>query len=231
MRGMAWKLLVVVGCTVFLAGCFESDPMVKDLQTKNSQLQAEVTDLSGQKTRLEQDLAKSRQDKEVADLETERWKNQCNETAKIIPTNPGVSPEVMAKFVSIARTGSTWTLQDGRLRASSDILFESGKADLKPQAKVAITEVAPKLKDLLGDKSVVLGVYGFTDADPIKRSGWKDNLHLSMMRARAVVEALKEQGVPAESMFAAGFGEYRPIPGAPKDKNRRVEMVIVPAGQ
>ena len=44
-------------------------------------------------------------------------------------------------------------------------------------------------------------------------------------------DALEEAGVPAESMYAAGWGEYRPISGAAKDKNRRVELVLAPSVQ
>ncbi len=230
MRGMVVKLLVVVVCSVFLTGCFETDSTVQGLRDENSRLNSSLTEMRGEKTRLEGDLQAMRTECDLARADADGWHKKYLGVSGIAPSG-GVSPEVLAKFMAIARTGSHWELKGTVLRAEADILFASGKADLKPEAKAAITEVAPTLKEILSDKSVVLRVDGHTDSDPISRSGWKDNLHLSLMRARAVALALQEQGVPATAVFAAGWGETHPIAGAPKDKNRRVELVIVPAGQ
>ena len=77
----------------------------------------------------------------------------------------------------------------------------------------------------------MLRVDGHTDSTPIRHSKWKDNLHLSLMRARAVVDALITEGVPAGELCAAGFGEWHPV--APNDtaedraRNRRVELSLI----
>lgn len=231
MRPMVWKSLVVVLCTVSLAGCFEQDPVVRSLKNENSELKSRLADLDGQNARLKKDVSEAGRARDLAQVDAERWKTQYDEALKIKPGTAGVSPRVMAMLMEIGRQGKHWEYTDGVLRAQSDILFASGQADPKPEAQATIAEVAGQLKEVLTDKSMVLRVDGHTDSDPITRSGWKDNLHLSLMRARAVATMLKEQGVPADSILAAGWGESRPIPGAAKDKNRRVELVIVPAGQ
>ena len=236
MRGMFWKALGLLGCMVFLGGCFETDTTVRNLQDKNTKLTGEVNRLQGENSRMVGDLTAAQKDRDVALADADRWREKADEFRKVSGGgNSGISPEAMRQLMLIAKDSRNWEINGTALRAQSDIFFDPGKAELKPQAKAAISEVAPKLKTLLADKSVVLRVDGHTDADPIKRTAnlWKDNLHLSMMRAYAVVEALKAQGVPAESMCVAGWGEYRPVSADVKDKakNRRVELTIVPAGQ
>ena len=230
MRGMFWKSLGLLGCTGLLAGCGENASTVNPDATAD--LKNQVAQLQDQNSRLQKDVSEARQAEELARLETERQRKLAD-SFRVIPPGAGVSSEATTQFVALG-SGKSWKYEDGVLRAQSDVFFDSGKAELKPQAKAAIAEVAPKLKSLLSaDKSVVLGVYGHTDKDPLVKTMaiWKDNRNLSMARAYAVVQALKEAGVPPESMYAAGWGEYHPIPGATKDKNRRVELVLTTSGQ
>ena len=233
MRPKVWMLMMVLLLgTVCLTGCFESDPVVRSLRSENADLKSRVAELDSQNVRLKRDVSETERATELAEVEAERWKTQYQEAIKIkAPGGSGVSADVIAKLMAIGRQGQHWDYTDGVLRAQSDILFASGKADLKAQAQATVAEVAPMLKEILTDKSLVVRVDGHTDSDPITRSGWKDNLHLSLMRAWAVGTMLKEQGVPADSVLAAGWGESRPIPGGTKDKNRRVELVIVPRGR
>ena len=229
MRGMFWKSLGLLGCTGLLVGCGENNSTVSPDATAD--LKNQVAQLQGENTRLAKEASQAKQDAELARVDAEAAQKKADKFREIQP-GAGVSPEAMTQFVSLG-SGKHWKYEGGALRAQSDVFFDPGKADLKPQAKAAITDVAPKLKSLLADKSVVLGVYGYTDSDPLVRTKgiWKDNRHLSMMRAYAVVEALKEAGVPPESMYAAGWGEYHPISGAAKDKNRRVELVLTTSTQ
>ena len=135
----------------------------------------------------------------------------------------------MFAALSVARI----VTESGGLKASTDILFGSGKGDLKTQGKQALAEVAPKLREILTDPRVVLRIDGHTDSQPIKRSGWKDNLHLSLMRARSVMNELIKNGIPAERMYAAGFGMWSPIASNQtkdgRSQNRRVELHLVAA--
>lgn len=226
------KLLVVVLCLVFLVGCAPEDEQIRKLKRDNTDLRSDVSDLKSRNSQLSGDVTDAERARNLADLEAERWKTQYDAAKDLAPGRTVMTPQVMAKFKEIARSGKHWTYSAGVLRAQSDILFASGKADLKTEAQAAITEVAQALKEILTDKSLALRVDGHTDTDKIVRSGWKDNLQLSLARARAVAVSLQEHGVPADVMYAAGFGEYRPLPGETvKAKNRRVELVIVPAGR
>ena len=77
----------------------------------------------------------------------------------------------------------------------------------------------------------VLRVDGHTDNRPLSGTGrFRDNWELSSGRATSVVKYLIEQGVPANRLVAAGFGEFQPLDPADTDearsKNRRIELKL-----
>ncbi len=115
-------------------------------------------------------------------------------------------------------------------RMVDQVLFDSGKAELRGSAHPILDSVAKVLQQV---PEQPVGVEGHTDNQPIKRSGWADNKALSIARANAVVDYLVEkQGIGRRRLTAIGYGEEHPI--APNDtvrgrqKNRRVEIVILP---
>ncbi|MEL0023611.1 MAG: OmpA family protein, partial [Alphaproteobacteria bacterium] len=73
-------------------------------------------------------------------------------------------------------------------------------------------------------------VEGHTDNIPIRAGRFTDNWDLSTERALSVVRFLAAQGVPANRLAAAGYGEFQPLDAADTDdarrKNRRIEMKI-----
>jgi len=114
-----------------------------------------------------------------------------------------------------------------------EIIFDSGKADIKAEGKA----VLDRLGELLGNLSdKVIVVEGHTDnvaimGDLVKR--FPTNWELSTARATSVVRYLEETvGVPPTRLSAVGFGENRPL--APNDtpegraRNRRIEIKLVP---
>jgi chemotaxis protein MotB len=111
-----------------------------------------------------------------------------------------------------------------------EILFDSGKADVKNEALSSLEKVAGVIVAKASDFSI--GVEGHTDNEPIKASGWKSNWELSSARANSIVHVLIGKGVSPSRLAAIGYGEHRPV--APNDspegrrKNRRVEIVILP---
>ncbi len=112
----------------------------------------------------------------------------------------------------------------------SEVLFDSGKAALRPEAQQTLSKVAGVIREKVPDREV--GIEGHTDDEPIKHSGWKSNWELSTSRATSVLHALEEQGVNPRRMVASGYGEYRPVASNDasegKQRNRRVEVVILP---
>ncbi len=123
------------------------------------------------------------------------------------------------------------TLRDGRmvLRMSNDVLFDSGKADLKPAGVKALNELADVLRTVPARR---FQVAGHTDNDPIRYAPFKSNWELSTARSLAVVELLASQGVDSRELSAAGFGEFDPVDtndtSAGKAHNRRTEITVQP---
>ena len=112
-----------------------------------------------------------------------------------------------------------------------DLLFDSGKAKIRPEAFSLLTKVSAILKDNMAQFNI--GIEGHTDNVPIKQSGYKSNWELSTARALSVLHYLEDdQGIQPERLSAIGYGEYRPlVSNDTKDgrkQNRRVEIVILP---
>lgn len=113
---------------------------------------------------------------------------------------------------------------------SDDILFDSGKADLKTKAYPVLDYLISIINTKVSGKNI--GVTGHTDNVPIKFSGWKSNWELATARATNVLYYLENNGVSPKRLSATGYGEHRPIDSndtaAGRAKNRRVEIVILP---
>jgi len=115
-------------------------------------------------------------------------------------------------------------LPGGGLRMGA-LSFRSGSAELTDKAKAALDAVAQQLKAKPG---FILVVDGHTDADPISKSHNASNWELSGKRAAAVVDYLVKAGAcKGEDAFLRGFGEFKPLPGEEKAKNRRVELFAI----
>lgn len=112
----------------------------------------------------------------------------------------------------------------------AEVLFDSGKAILRPEAEESLSKVASVIHEKVADRDV--GIEGHTDNEPIKVSGWKSNWELSTTRATSVLHLLEAKGVEPNHLVATGYGEYRPVASndSPdgRRKNRRVEIVILP---
>ena len=113
----------------------------------------------------------------------------------------------------------------------AEVLFDSGKADLRSDSLGKLNKVASVLNTTVKDLNV--GIEGHTDNQPIKHSNWKSNWELSAGRALGVLHHLiDKQGVSPKRLSIVGFGEFQPVaPNTTKEgmqKNRRVEIVILP---
>jgi len=123
-----------------------------------------------------------------------------------------------------SRTISYYKDARGTILSMSDILFETAKADLKPELKENLAEVAGILKTLLTESTII--VEGHTD------NVGKDatNLKLSQNRAAEVVNYLTTRGVDKKRLKSVGHGSKKPVADNATDegkaKNRRVELVI-----
>jgi len=124
-----------------------------------------------------------------------------------------------------------WTpVPGGAMIAIEDkILFAPGKVTLRNEARRILDSIASTVEGQYAEKDVM--VFGHTDDQPIKKSGWDDNYQLSTERALAVVRYLKEHGVAPSRLVACGAGEFRPRVAnsseANRASNRRVEIYAI----
>jgi chemotaxis protein MotB len=113
------------------------------------------------------------------------------------------------------------------------ILFDSGKAEIKPEGIEVLRRVGDVLK---GVEDKAIQVEGHTDNVPISsrlRDIFPSNWELSAARAINVVHFLQEKvGIPGEKLSACGFSQYRPVAGngTPDGRalNRRIQIVLIP---
>ena len=117
----------------------------------------------------------------------------------------------------------------------SEVLFPSGGADLNPDGQTEMAKLAAALldvaKEIPPEINWVLRVDGHTDNRPLSGTGrYRDNWELSSARSTSVVKYLIENGVPANRLVAAGFGEFQPLDPADteeaRNKNRRIELKL-----
>ena len=105
-----------------------------------------------------------------------------------------------------------------------EVLFKTGKWDLKAGAMAKLDQIADALKG----KEQPIVVYGFTD-----NVGTIDmNMDLSQKRAQSVRDYLVTKGIPQDLITAQGKGPADPISdnGSIEGRaaNRRVELVVSP---
>lgn len=123
--------------------------------------------------------------------------------------------------VEVART------DDNRLKLNvpSDVSFDTGRADIKPEMRPVLDEIGRNL-----DPNVRVTVVGHTDStgsDAI-------NDPLSRERAMAVRDYLNARGVPSSRVNVAGRGSHEPVASNTTDQgraaNRRVEIFLSEPG-
>ena len=114
---------------------------------------------------------------------------------------------------AIAQTGKFVT---------NNILFDTGKATIKPESEPEIDKVAEYMK---ANPTARFEVQGHTDS----QGSDKVNDPLSQERAEAVVKALEAKGVDPFNLRAVGKGSHEPVADNSTDagraQNRRVEFI------
>jgi chemotaxis protein MotB len=146
------------------------------------------------------------------------------------------------KLQQLTKLGLKVEVRHNRMVISlpGDVLFPSGKDQLKEGGKDVLMAVADVIR---GDQTLAdrfFQVAGHTDAQPLNGGPFKDNWGLSAMRARTVLVFLISKvdtkdgggGLNPTHLHAAGYGETDPVAPnetpAEREKNRRVELVLMP---
>ena len=217
-------LVVSLGCGIPKS---EYDAAMSDQQKKaQADHEAEEKQVADLRTQIQELQGKQTDEQTRAELDEMRaQKAAADERAKLFD-------DFIKKFQKMIDAGKLdITTRRGQivLALQTDVVFDQGKTEIKPEGKAALEEVAAALKGVSARR---FQVSGHTDLVPIKTKEFASNWELSTARAVAVVKVLIAQGVKADVLSAAGYAEFDPAQSNGTDKgrskNRRIEIVLVP---
>ena len=140
----------------------------------------------------------------------------------------------LAQALAVPLAEGRVTLSGGRIGISSSLLFAFNSAELQPEGRALLKNLAGTLQAYLQASDEVLMVSGYTDDRGVRGGSEKfaDNWELSAQRALTVTRTLIEAGVPRSAVFAAAFGAEQPVApnsdAAGRALNRRVEIAPMP---
>lgn len=250
-------LLVLVLAVGVLAGCVsqskyddleakaaaERAALGKDMATLREEvtrreaqiatLKQQTTDLEGRKTALESQIASlndrlAETEKRAAeataqkDAEINRLKGTYDNLVKDLQS------EISKGEIKVTQIRDKLSVQ-----LVEKILFDSGKAEIKPQGKDVLGKVGQVLVTV---KDKQIRIEGYTDSVPIGtalRQQFPTNWELSAQRATTVLRFLEEKaGVEGKYLSAVGYGPFRPVASNDttegRAENRRIEIVLTP---
>ena len=209
--------IIMILMVSMLSGCayIQKAKRTDELEGENANLRNRIAQLQKEKTAEVRQVFEEK-DKELSELE--QAKRELEESLK--------------KEIGEYKAKLQMTERGLVITFVSEIFFDSGKDKVKEDGKITLTKVAEVLNRDVPRSNVA--VEGHTDNDPIKYSGWKSNWELSSARALAVLHYFIGEGkIKPQRLSANGYGEFHPV--APNDtvqhkqKNRRVEIVILPS--
>jgi chemotaxis protein MotB len=219
-----------------------SDTAIANERRLSAEAQAQAALMSQQLQEMQQELAKLSAALDASD------KLSAEQKAQISDLGRRMNRALAGKVQELQRYRSEFF---GRLRDvlgsrpgvsvvgdrfvfQSEVLFASGSAEIGVEGQRQLVQLAQTLleisRQIPADVNWILRVDGHTDTVPISTSVFPSNWELSNARAVAVVKFLIAQGVPAERLAAAGFGEFQPLERAStpsaRAKNRRIELKL-----
>jgi len=201
-----------------------------DRLKRENELRASVAQTEADRLKRENDLladgARNEADRLRRENEAQRASNQLEmdrlkaEKDKLEADKIALRAQLLLQFNAILQTRDT---ARGLIVNLSDVLFDTGKFALRPEAREKLAKVAGIVS---GHPGLQLDVEGHTDnvgADAY-------NQNLSERRGSSVRDYLTQQGMKQSSVTSKGFGETQPIAtndtSAGRQQNRRVEIVI-----
>jgi outer membrane protein OmpA-like peptidoglycan-associated protein len=189
---------------------------------------AELERIKQETVRELADLEKARADalaqQQVAMSEAERARRDAEEARKSQEEAERQKRELRQRLqAQLNAVLETTNSTRGLIVNMSDVLFDTAKYRLRPEAREKLAKISGLL---LAQPGIRVEVEGHTDSV----GGSDYNQDLSEKRAGSVRDFLVEQGIANDAISAAGFGENRPKAtndtGQGRQANRRVELVV-----
>lgn len=211
------KLIIIALSALLAAGCVSKKTYEQSLNEKDRKIK-EMMDKQGELNTSLEDMKKALAEMQLREEEQKKRLQEFTDLTK--------------RFKRLIDAGTlSVRIVDGKMVVSlgSDVLFPSGSAKLSAKGIQTIKDVTTQLV-AISDKKYQ--VEGHTDNVPIATAAFPSNWELASTRALTVVKTMVQNGMPAERVSAASFGEHAPV--KPNDsaesqsQNRRIEIVIVP---
>jgi chemotaxis protein MotB len=195
------------------------------LRAKSDELSRNISDLRQKTADLESENARLKE--EISNLQ----KSKVEEVQKTSKTYEDMLEKMKSE---ISQGQVTISELKGKLTLNmvDAILFDSGKAEVKPQGLAVLQKVTDILKSI---KDKMIRIEGHTDNAKITGAlakKYPTNWELSAARAINVTRYLQQQGINPTLLSAVAYGEYHPVVSNDseegKAKNRRIEIILVP---
>lgn len=165
--------------------------------------------------------------KKYWDLPTAFGDTNYNQIIFFIGTYKNTTDKFFISNIRLAEAGSDMRhklIETGNF-TTTEILFDTNKATIKPSSKMVLDDLGKALKE---NASVKISIVGHTDSD----GNDAENLKLSEMRAQSVANYFSINfGIQKSRITTSGKGETEPISNNDsedgKKQNRRVEFNII----
>jgi outer membrane protein OmpA-like peptidoglycan-associated protein len=194
-----------------------SQAAASQAQTEAAQAQAQADAAAAAKARADAERAKADAEAARARAEANAANASAQQSAEALKAE---REKLRAQLNAILVTTET---ARGLVVNMSDVLFDTGKANIKPGAQTSLVKIATILQ-LHPDLKIQ--VEGYTDSV----GGDDYNQKLSESRANGVHDFLIKNGVSADNVTAQGFGKSNPVAdnstAAGRAQNRRVNLVV-----
>lgn len=207
----------------------QSQETIRNLDEKLTTAHSERNRLISERDRIQAENAEM---EERLRLEQERNSEIRSRLNNLTAAKEAADAEVRSLQDRLAGTGVDVSRRGDVLVLDlpAGITFASGAADLNAQGRSSLDTVGAIITS--DYPANTFWVEGHTDDDPIRKSGWESNLHLSAARALAVAGYLiSEIGLDPAQVKMAGHGFTSPkVPNDTQDgkaSNRRVEILII----
>ena len=177
---------------------------------RRQNVEAQQQAAAAQAAQAQADANQARQQAQTAQMQAQQAQQQTAQTRA----------QMLAQLNSVLETRDT---ARGLIVSMPDVLFDTGKADLKPIARERLAKVAGIL---MAYPDIQVEIDGYTDSTGTPSF----NQQLSEDRAGSVRDYIARQGVPAGSISTHGFGQDSPVASndtaSGRQQNRRVELVV-----
>jgi chemotaxis protein MotB len=235
MRRKIWLLSIIALFVLSISGCIvkESTYLKKVDEAGDLEKNLAACEQRSNEQAAQIEIMKKEKDDLVKLLQEEKTRTVQVVAAKE-ETSKTYSDMIEKMKSEIAEGQVTITELKGKLTVNmvDAILFDSGKADIKPEGR----QILQKVADVIGQvEDKAIRVEGHTDNVKISSAltrAFPSNWELSAARATNVARYLQRMGVDPNLLSAAAYGEYRPVSenDTPEGRamNRRIEIVLVP---